>query len=702
MKPEIEASLHAGAVELFWEEWRSNILPRQKRKPSVWATEERILAAGQSPLSSGDPIRYRHAVMPHCVEPMDDADDPSINKIVLWFAIREGKTGGVCCNILGRTVTDDPGNIYSVHPTKDDADRFSIGDVEPMIEACLEGYFVEKKSRESGRTINFKKFKGGWLRIVNAGSLTKFSGTTVRVLFLHELDRLTPDAIYKAMGRTTGFADAIIIEESSGTLASTIDPVTGDKIYNSKIEESFDQGDKQKRFSECQACRHWQIIRYRNFKWPPGHMDRAVWVCEKCEYEHSASEWHRAAESSRWFPTAGLTEQQEADILIHFPKAKAKDPTVRSYWKNGFTSLLPAGKGYKTKLHEFVAKGEAAKTSIEALRVWTQEIAAELWDPELEGEPPPAWRPIFDRREDYGLTVPVGGSFVTCFGDLQLNRIELGWRAWGRNEESWGMDHVVLDGHIRDPEVWQALRHELTRKWPVLVQLPDGSTVTVEIRLGFGLIDGGHYAEDLYRFFQQLYRNPVPGLNGHLRASKGVGQHGHPIITRKMSTVAKNLKGHYIGTWEAKDRIYERLRMEKDGAANRQSESENRSVLGAGAKEHSRRREAIQDETREGVMHFNKQFSEEYFQQLTAENVTITYECGVEIRKYVNPKAVRNEALDIEVGNLAALRLHPRNFDAIEAELQARALELKGGNVPKVQPASRKKKGSGWINSWRT
>lgn len=665
MKLEIEASFTASARELFWQDWRVNILSKQKRKPSVWAAEERILAAGQSPLSSGEPIRYKHAVMPHCVEPMDDADDPSVNKIVLWWDIRSGKTLAVCCNIIGRTVTDDPGNIYSVHPTKDDAERFSIGDLEPMIDACLPDYFVEKKSRDTGRTIGFKKYKGGWIRIVSAGSLTKFRGTSVKVLLLHELDALNPEAIFKALGRTTGFPDAIIVEESTGTYAPTIDPTTGAITYNSKIHESYDQGDKRKRFSECASCRAWQIIRYANFKWPPGRMDRATWNCEKCDYAHTEGEWRKAAQNSRWFPTAGLTKDHEADILRHFHKAKARDETVRSYWKNGFTSLLPTAKGFKTKLHEFVSKGEAAKTSVAALRVWTQEIASELWDPELEGEPPPAWRPIFDRREDYGLTVPEKGLVLTAMVDCQLNRLEVGWDAWGRNEESWGMDHVVLDGHIRDPEVWKALRFELSRKFE--------HAFGCEIALSMAFVDGGAYAEDVYRFFQVLARDPMPGVSGHVRASKGVGKHGYPIVTRKMATVAKNLKGHYIGTWEAKDRIYERLRMEPEP-----------------------------DDTREGVMHFNKQFSEEYFQQLTAETVLITYEKGVEIRKYVNPKAVRNEALDLRVGSLAALRVHPRNFDAIEKELMQRAEEaekVKRTGKP-VVPAKRERKKSNWLE-WR-
>ena len=630
-----------------------NYAPRLRRKPSVWATEQRIIAAGTSPLTHGTDIRYDHAIMPHCVEPMDAADDPTIRKIVLWWPIRDGKTLGVCSNIIGRTVTDAPANIYSVHPTEDNADAFSNGDIEPMIEACLKDCFVEKKSRDVGRTIEFKKFKGGWLRIFSANALTKFHGTSVGVLLLHELDKLNPEAIWKAFGRTTGFSDAIIVMESTGTLAAEITP-EGKKIYRSNIEEAYDQGDKRKWFCACRKCGYLQTLKYEQIKYPPGSPQSARYHCEACGWQHYAAAWRKLAASGKWYPTAGLSEAEEKDIARNYHNARAIDPSVRSYWRNGFNSLLPHSKGYKSKLHQFVAEGESAMNGgKEQKMTWLNEVKAELWNPESEGEAPPAWKPIFERRESYGLIVPQGGLFLTAFVDVQKYRLETGWRAWGRNEESWGMDHKVIDGYVGDKSTWDELIKELSRKWE--------HAWGAEMKLGFALIDGGKWPDQVYAFFQRLGKTHPHLAWAKVRASKGFGQHGHPIVTRKPMTVGKVLKGHHIGTWEAKDRIYERLRMEK-----RKPDDLGITIVDK-FDEHGK---GVINRTCEGVMHYNERFSEEFFQQLTVEQVTVTFEKGQEIRKYINPKNMRNEALDIEVGNLAAFRLHPRNLDMLYDQLR--------------------------------
>lgn len=71
-------------------------------------------------------------------------------------------------------------------------------------------------------------------------------------------------------------------------------------------------------------------------------------------------------------------------------------------------------------------------------------------------------------------------------------------------------------------------------------------------------------------------------------------------------------------------------------------------------------------------MHYNEQFKEEYFRGLTLEKVTVVFEKGQEVRKYID-KISGNEPLDIEVGNLAAVRLYPRNWDMLSVAIAENA-----------------------------
>lgn len=655
------------------EAWLSATTPRPKRKPSVWASEMRRMPVG-GPVSGNRVVRFDHSFTPHCVEQMDAADDPDVRMIVIWAGIREGKTNGTCLNILGRTVTDAPCGIFSVHPTDSDAEKFNSDDIEPLIDLCMPEYFVAKKSRDPGRTKDFKKFRGGSLRIVSAGSLTKFRGSTVGVLFLHEADALELESIYKALGRTQGLSDAVVVMESTGTLAPGIDE-NGKTVYRSVIHEHYEKGDQRKWFCQCRHCGKLNVIYYSNFHYPPGHMAKAEYVCPRCDGAHDERAWRRLAADGIWYPTAALTVEQVRDIEHTHKLAKPLQPEIRSYWRNGFTSLLPKSKGYATKLHQFVAEGEAAKSSKEALKTWTNEIRAELWNPEGEGELPPDWKSVYERREKYGLVIPEGGLFLTAFCDVQRNRLEVGWRAWGRKEESWGIDHRTLPGFIGDSQIWLDLRRELARRFQ--------HKLGCEMGLGLAFVDGGRYGDEILKFFSEMRNNPEPGVYGRVFATKGEGPGA--IVSRKMKTIDKRLKGYAIGTWRAKRVVTDRLRMQPpEGWESRLHRGE---PLWA-------------DDERAGIMHFNEQFSEEYIQQMTRERPRLTWEKGMEIEKWENPQHQRNEGLDLEVGNLAAVRFHIQPWDMLEADLRAQAEQAKARTRPApVQQVARRR--SSFVSEWR-
>lgn len=623
--------LNSNTRRLLRLEWERDFEPRIKRKPSEWAAQVRIRPAGTSPISEGRDLANNHAVMPHGVEIMDAVDEPGVRKVVLMGPRRGGKTD-VCLSIIGRTVMDAPMNMYSVHPTDDNAGIFSGTDLEGLIGACLDGLFVEKKSRDSGRTIEFKRFRGGWIRIITAKSLDKFRGTSVGGLFLHELDALSEEAIARAIGRTTGFGDdAIIVEESTPTHTAVIRD-DGSKEYRSNIEKDYDQGDMRKRFCPCQKCGHWQILTHKeSLSYPKGEAHLATIKCNACEFEHDEKAWRKMVAKAKWFPTARLTPAEIGDIARNYQHAHAKDPSVRSYWWNELISLFPKAKGYRTKLHEFAAKMEEANLSRKDLEVWTNEVAAELWNPDEEKSQPPAYQPILDGRDEYDVA-PEPAGVLTTMTDLHADRLEVEWRAWAENEESWGMGHFVLFGDTNRTEVWEEWTKHLQRT----VKHASGAT----LRLALALVDGGWRADPALATLQRLSRNHVPGVSGKIIISKGVPK-WQAIIYRAWATIKDNAKGIHIGTWGAKSLIYERLRWY-----------------------------SAEVRPDAGFIHFSKSYSDEFIRQVVSEVSEYKIIDGMNIETFKNPEGNRNEALDLLVGNLAAFRRRKWDWQTIRKTME--------------------------------
>lgn len=677
MTPEIQSRIRSNGRAIF-RGFAKGLTRRVKRSVVEWARQARKIKGGpiSDAYADGGAMAFSTEYVPHTIAQMEAADDPSVSIIAIWGPRRDSKTT-LALNAIGRCATDSPGGCYSVHPRIEDGDMFAENELEAMIQNSpeLDACFVGKKSRDSGRTKSFKKFKGGFVRIISGDSITAFRGTTVKVLHIPEADAANLESIYKAMGRTDGLRDAIIILESTGTAASEIGE-DGKIVWHSVIAEHYHYSDRQKWFCACQSCGHLQTTKYAQIRTATASFEDARYHCEVCDFAHDEAAWFKFAQQGRWYPTAGLTEEQQSDIANTFHLARAIRPEVRGFWRNGFASLFPVGKGFVTKLHEFLAKGEAAKSSPEAVKIWTQEVACELHNPNPEAADPPPWKPMYDRRENYGKTVPVRGLFITSFTDVHDNRLEVFWMAWGRNEESWVLDHTVLPGSVFQPEAWKLLRRELGRRFVH----ENGA----EMELGFAFIDGGDNSDQVFWFLGDLRENPEPGVTGKVRASKGVGQHPHPVVFAKFMHVAKNLYGHHVGTWQAKKLLYtERFRMKPAEEFGDWKRKHGDPVwdLWDGKK-------WIPD-PRQGVIHFNREVDQEVFEQFVREKPKLEYVKGDEVMKFEIKSNTRNEGLDFLVGNLAAVRLHRRPWDLLEADLKARAEHANAAQEPEPEPERR-------------
>ena len=110
----------SGAVKRF--------APPESLTVDEWADKHRRL----SPESSAEAGPWRTKRTPYLEEPMKAFTDPKVHKIVMVAASQVGKSE-LELNIIGYIIDQDPGSILYVHPTIDDARKFSRLRVAPMI-----------------------------------------------------------------------------------------------------------------------------------------------------------------------------------------------------------------------------------------------------------------------------------------------------------------------------------------------------------------------------------------------------------------------------------------------------------------------------------------------------------------------------------------------------------------------------------------
>jgi phage terminase large subunit GpA-like protein len=540
---------------------------------------------------------------------------------------------------IGYTIDQSPRRILSLWPTNSQAEKFSKDNLcGELLDTTPALRFLGSNSgrRISTNTLLHKLFPGGLIDLFGANAPGDMRRAKGSFLYADEIDaiktELTDEGDQLAIFWKRGdeYPDTIRVSASyPGVLGA------------SRIQAKIDDSDGNQWLSTCVRCGGEPFVMLRSMnRFDRDNPAGARMECPRCHELLTDAERYQMAHGQGfdcWRPQREFRGKRgfQANAML-WPH-----PVDTDKYPGGFLQML-------AQQEIDASKSDNPKRS---LRVLVNTVDAEPFDPTDENERPPDWKPLYDRREDYGLTVPKGGLFLTAFCDVQKNRLEVGWRAWGRNQESWGMDYVVIDGYVGHPDVWRALRKELARKF----KHESGG----QLSLGMAFVDGGAYSEDVHRFFHGLAANPEPGVNGHCFASRGVGTHPHPIVTHgKLSTLAKTLKGRYIGTWQAKDRIYERLRMVRE-----------------------------EGDAREGFMHYNMRYEEGYFQGLTIESATQKIN-GAEVYNTYKDEVTGNEPLDIEVGCLAAFTLRQRNFEAIEAELREQ-VEAKEKQEAEPQPTLR-------------
>jgi len=551
---------------------------------------------------------------------MDACSDPSIQEVVVMAGAQLGKTEAIL-NIIGYHIHHDPSPILVLQPTLDMAQAFSKDRIASGLlrsTPSLRDKVKDPRARDSGNTTLHKVFPGGALTIVGANSPSGLASRPVRILLADEVDRYPTsagtegDPIQLARKRTATFWNRKIVMVSTPTHAGA-----------SRIEEAFNKSDQRHFYVPCKHCEHEQTMEWRNVQWKDSDPDTAAYMCDECGTLWTDSDRRWAIRNGRWI-------------------GKTAFNGVAGFSISGLYSPW-------TPLSDGVREFYAVKKSPEQLRVWTNTYLGQPFQD--EGEQVDDFM-LAERRENMPY-VPDEVVLLTAGVDVQDNRLEISIIGFGRDDESYVIDHVTLYGDPSTPQLWTNLDSNLNRQF----ETESGRQIAIR---GACVDSGGHFTNSVYAYCKK-------NQGRRIFAIKGVGGEGKPMVGRPSKNNIAKCPLFPIGVDTAKDLVFARMKIQEPGP---------------------------------GYMHFSDVLNEEYFRQLTAEKVMTRFHKGFKKRVFEKIRP-RNEALDCMVYALAAygiLGVDVNSF-ADRAEKQDEKPAEKPQKTAKNNFVPRT--GRGFTNSWR-
>lgn len=533
-------------------------------------------------------------------------------------------------NFLGHTMDVSPGPFLFVQPSLPLAKRLSKQRIDPMIESTprLREKVAPARERDSGNTELSKSFPGGVVVIAGANSATGLRSMPARRIVVDEWDAYDDDVDDE--GDPLELLDART--QTFGRRRKIFIPSTPLVRGQSKIEDGYESSDKRRYHVPCPHCGSMQWLKFEQLRWEKHRPETARYVCEHCDEPISEAHKTWMLESGEWIATAHPDQIARArrDRVVGFHISGLYSPVGWLSWE------------------DIARKWEKAQGKPSKLKAFKNLVLGETWQPQGDA---PDWERIYERRNqraDIGF-IPAPGLILTAGADVQRDRIEVDVWAWGRDLQSFLVDHIVLDGDTSKDEVWSDLEDLLNQTWP--------HECGREMALAKLAIDtgDGKTTDRVYKFSrkvgnQQVYL--VKGVGGFDKATPVDGP-TYIEVSDQGKKIRRGIRLYKVVVSVFKSELYGQLRLKQP--------SDEDLAEGKGWPE--------------GYVHLPAGTTEEWVKQLTAEQlVTVKLKSGNHRLEWQQLRE-RNEALDCRVYARAAAwligldRLTADRWEQLEAQL---------------------------------
>ena len=539
-------------------------------------------------------------------------------EIVLKMFSRGTKTETVL-TALGYFIHQRPRRIIVMWPKVDDAEKWSKDELQEQLIAptpeLSEIVADGTGTRKSNQTILFKTFPGGNLMACGANSPGTLRRAKGSFLYGEEIDSIEDfgkegDPLAQLKKRGSEYADTIEVYASYPSLKG-----------RSRIEAKYEESDQRKWHVPCLACGfdRWVFERERDLRFDKENPAGAVIECPNCGGFHQDPARYQMMRSGLWVATKEF-------------KGRAGFHASSLLWPHPTDPIRYPG-GYLQMLAQQVIDCETSANPEAARMVMANTCDAVAYQPKVDNKAEST--ELYKRREEYDsrLELPEGVLQINAGVDIQNDRIEVDLCGYGLDEQSWGIEYVVIAGDPLTPQPWEKLEKLLERyayKHPLYGFM--GITAMA--------VDAGFRPDEVLKFTRRRLRRRVWAVVGSPTLGK-------VFVTKPRKQGNPPAVVFELGTNEAKDIIYQRLELPAPEPGQ---------------------------PAPYGFMHFPKIacYDEAYFKGLTVEDSTMERaRDGKFYRQFVCPKGARNEPLDTRVYCNALPRIMRTNFVRLKNKLDA-------------------------------
>jgi phage terminase large subunit GpA-like protein len=426
-----------------------------------WAEKNIVFSKRESPLP-GPYSRERFSYFNEILGALSP-DDPCR---IVTLAKSAQLGGTVLANIFtGGSMDMDPGDFLYVHPTEENARRWSKMKLAPMLKGTtsLQRIFP-MKARDGQDSVFYKERRDGHGAIQISGANSPASLSQV------SMARQVQDDLAKWDMNSAGDPETQADSRSQGYEFAKIFKISTPMVVpGCRITKNFEAGSQEFLFLPCphDECGHMQTLEWENMLagLDEDHPERACFTCEACGA--TIEEHHRAK-------------------MLRGAEWRASNPKMkrvhRSFHIWSAYSLLQSFE--RIARSWLAAKGDPPKE-----QTFWNDVVGKAY--RVLGEAPP-WEDIRDRasESDYVVgTIPAGYPLLTCGVDCQGNRVEWQVVAWGPNKRRAVVQYGVFHWHISEAEchvqlnglLRQGFRNAYGRKLEIDALAIDGNAYTEDV-----------------------------------------------------------------------------------------------------------------------------------------------------------------------------------------------------------------------------